>query len=1853
MSEFNWDLNVLVNEILDEAKADKVDQKIRKQKEEWEKPVKITLSADEVVKQLKDINAQAKNINDNLNNKALLGKGFKDIQRNIDSYKELKRRAEELYPAIHKNNKAYKENQAIFKATEKIIDSLTVSQKESSKIQSDAAKNAQKASKIAVDGAKAQEKTLEGVAKVQEKAAKIAVDGAKKENVAINTTTQSVIKSIDSYEGLVAVIKEYVSLSKQLKPSHTSEYEEIQRVMDSVRTFDIDGKEGLIAEIQAAYKNVQQAKSSKKNNLSVYRHTQSNGNTYENSIWDYDKTINELTTTLNGYIYHAFDGWGQEILEGFGQKRIRDYVQKQIDNFIKIDSTNNKYQLEVEEFNEPFYNRIKEIRSMISPDQSDMQHYVDVMNVLDELRYRANDVNRHTLSVETNKLGKLLGISTPYQEIENNAKRIESYEELCNVVARYNELAGQNIIYSGDKGFQKESDELEFKTIQERFRASGIDKIWNYGWDNISDESLEKLAKHLNLISPNVERLTQEAQQLGEYFEKNHQLIAKSESGLNRYSELFTQVSSGAMTAADAINVLNKEIVENKALTSPAATKTSYTSSLSDQALSGLLKGVDLKALTKDITLSQENRAKLDGQIADWAKLIEQAAMGDRSAEVQEAIWNQADKIVDLIVSQGTYKVDNHVDKQRYAEFLAHFKANPIKYTDAYKTEFGDDWRSIISRYGGNNKILTKDSSALTINEQWSELKELFSDILTSNAENEKQQLKDVLDTVQIARDVQKARKTLDASLTDSDRSALNSQVNDVMNGIWLNAEKIHQTEQQITAEDKKQIDAESKSAQETAKTVATKKEELATEQAITKEKQRQAGTKKKASDETVKPEPTPIVDTDTKRALEQLRQAESNKTPLIDLSGVYNTDDLTKELRGMAQTAWSEKGFTVDRIKVEGSTAAIKLYNKELEMSITQTYKMDAANEEAAASLKHLKDAYDYNVKALRGQEIDVDFEKRFAQAQIDNLIQPLKGAQYDGESNLRALASDIVDDKSLKAFNNEMKIAKTEVSTFKKELASDLDTTTKMSNAMLKATGAIKSYRQEYEKLQDVASAEILKTSINDMQSAVDAYNMTDSLEQQIEAFNQYDKAKKIFDSNVKSIRTEAQAFQSAQKAQQEQINAAWTNEFQKNYKYNNGKTAQDQTVLNSMADFYRKEETEAKNFNNNMKSIYTDLVSTMKQINSLDSKINDLALKDGGSGLYKNSIASLQTQKSDLMVSLRYINEEINSAMNVQPGENGLTKFFDAARERAALTSAEIQKFDDLVEQAERNGYDFASKVTSKIQPAVEKLQSLQKLVSGGTITNSDLVSGISTMSQTLSSKMAKFKETGMASDAMDVLDYTDTISANIAALDKLAQKEAQYFASKRQYTKDSTMDGGSNMLSTDVKSTGKGLDDIQSKLNAAVKEFTKGEAIITGFKQSADGISTLDFSVFDRGTNSMRQFSMEMGQFSDKMYVTESTVSKSAKSIQAAQQQLGKMSTLMSTLGASGFNIVPETAHSSVARLHTLMQELNVAMQTGDPTTINELLQKSKLATSEVQRLYNESIKLQNAMADGTAISIGQYVDDKNIATYDQLSDAVRRHAADTDKATLSVGKFNEKQGTLNYTLTRGDGNVEHYTASINALNKTINTQQQGVTKLQTGWQHFSSVVSHSAKQMLMAFAGYNIFTQAIQTVRQGVAYIKEIDTAMTELKKVTDETEASYAKFLSTASQTGSQIGATVSDYVNATADFARLGYSMNEAGKMAEAAIVYKNVADGLDTVEAATESITSTMKAFGIESSDTMGIIDSFNEVGNNFAITSAGIGEALKRSASALAEGGNTMQESIGLITGANTVVNLCLAA
>lgn len=185
-----------------------------------------------------------------------------------------------------------------------------------------------------------------------------------------------------------------------------------------------------------------------------------------------------------------------------------------------------------------------------------------------------------------------------------------------------------------------------------------------------------------------------------------------------------------------------------------------------------------------------------------------------------------------------------------------------------------------------------------------------------------------------------------------------------------------------------------------------------------------------------------------------------------------------------------------------------------------------------------------------------------------------------------------------------------------------------------------------------------------------------------------------------------------------------------------------------------------------------------------------------------------------------------------------------------------------------------------------------------------------------------------------------------------------------------------------------------------------------------------------------------------------------------------------------------------------------------------------------------------------------------------------------------------------------------------------------------------------------KQAITKFGSWNIMTFAITKLKRGlvdiIKNVKELDAAMTELQKVTDETSNRYERFVKDAAASAKQLGTTLVEIVNATSTFARLGYNIDDASEYAKIATVYKNVGDSIESIDDAASSLVSTMKAFKLESiSDAWGIIDLFNEVGNSFATTSGDIGEAMKRSASALVEAGNTIEQSVGLYTAAQTIV------
>ena len=101
-----------------------------------------------------------------------------------------------------------------------------------------------------------------------------------------------------------------------------------------------------------------------------------------------------------------------------------------------------------------------------------------------------------------------------------------------------------------------------------------------------------------------------------------------------------------------------------------------------------------------------------------------------------------------------------------------------------------------------------------------------------------------------------------------------------------------------------------------------------------------------------------------------------------------------------------------------------------------------------------------------------------------------------------------------------------------------------------------------------------------------------------------------------------------------------------------------------------------------------------------------------------------------------------------------------------------------------------------------------------------------------------------------------------------------------------------------------------------------------------------------------------------------------------------------------------------------------------------------------------------------------------------------------------------------------------------------------------------------------------------------------------------------------------------------------------MGYNLNDSKTLSDATSLMQKVGDDM-TQESSAEGIISTLKGFGMNASDVNKIIDSVNEVSNTQPIATNGLFEGLKRSASSMSAANNSLSQTIGLITAANSVV------
>lgn len=226
---------------------------------------------------------------------------------------------------------------------------------------------------------------------------------------------------------------------------------------------------------------------------------------------------------------------------------------------------------------------------------------------------------------------------------------------------------------------------------------------------------------------------------------------------------------------------------------------------------------------------------------------------------------------------------------------------------------------------------------------------------------------------------------------------------------------------------------------------------------------------------------------------------------------------------------------------------------------------------------------------------------------------------------------------------------------------------------------------------------------------------------------------------------------------------------------------------------------------------------------------------------------------------------------------------------------------------------------------------------------------------------------------------------------------------------------------------------------------------------------------------------------------------------------------------------------------------------------------------------------------------------EFLDPNNV---ELLKQKMKEYAAATSDGEISNISFTNSGKTMNYEVDRGKGVIDKMTLSLDEYSGRLGKVNRKQTETATGLTKFSKILSDGWTNVLRYVSSFAGFYEVIAQVRKGVNYVREIDSALTELKKVTDETDETYQKFLNNMSKTAGVIGSTVADLTTMAAEWARLGYSLADSAKLAESTAILLNVSEFKDATSAS-EALISTMQAFQYTADESQHVVDILNEVG------------------------------------------------
>ena len=361
-----------------------------------------------------------------------------------------------------------------------------------------------------------------------------------------------------------------------------------------------------------------------------------------------------------------------------------------------------------------------------------------------------------------------------------------------------------------------------------------------------------------------------------------------------------------------------------------------------------------------------------------------------------------------------------------------------------------------------------------------------------------------------------------------------------------------------------------------------------------------------------------------------------------------------------------------------------------------------------------------------------------------------------------------------------------------------------------------------------------------------------------------------------------------------------------------------------------------------------------------------------------------------------------------------------------------------------------------------------------------------------------------------------------------------------------------------------------DQAALELRREMSDGLTGDELSTAFNKYKAQIEELKSQLSSIGKFSE---SLSLGDFDAKLASMKSgTSSYEGITIGNVSENVEKAKAAAKEYEEALMNI--KNATNEVGKINLKPEEF-----VADITKMTEASKKYQNALTEIRSETTKSISSDEAKT--LSNNILQFIQD-NTRLSDEMKASLRELAEEAMNAQTQMDKLN--------------------------INKTFESYKSDAKlKGLTGKTTFGELKS-MAERVMTATGAYNMFQMVVQDIPQQIYQaVTEVDTAMTNLYKVTDESESRYEEFLKNAGSSAKELGRDISSYIEQTATWAKLGYDLDASKELSKISSIYANVGEVDD--DTAVSDIVTAMKAFNIEASDAITIVDQLNALGEIIA--------------------------------------------